>query len=234
MTESEKKQTGTSLAAKLAKAMESIGAVNKDGENNFQRYKFQSEAAIKGAVKKAITEVGIVIIPNYEIISQEERVSEKGKTSHFVDVMGTFTITDGTEELVGKMPGSGQDTAEKAVQKACTSAQKYFYKQLFNITDQEDDPDSENSEPATMKPKYTVASQQQVAMITEGFKQMNQGKQGAGDSAKKYFFNEYHVKSVNELSAEQAKALIKIISDKVSAYAQEKKKPESFDNAFAQ
>lgn len=44
------------------------------------------------------------------------------------------------------MPGSGMDTGEKAVAKACTSAQKYFYKQLFNISDHEEDPDATNSD----------------------------------------------------------------------------------------
>lgn len=45
------------------------------------------------------------------------------------------------------MPGAGSDTGEKAVQKACTSAQKYFYKQLFNITDKDEDLDAQDSNP---------------------------------------------------------------------------------------
>ena len=136
-----------SLAEKLNKAIADIGPVQKDGSNSFQNYRFQSEAAIKSAVKKAISANGFDIIPSYEILGQRDVQGRKGTINHIVDVMGTFTITDGRkdQEMVGQMPGTGMDTGEKATAKACTSAQKYFYKQLFNISDQEEDPDATDS-----------------------------------------------------------------------------------------
>lgn len=136
-----------SLAEKLNKAITDIGPVQKDGSNSFQNYRFQSEAAIKAAVKKAISANGFDIIPSYEILGQRDVQGRKGTLNHIVDVMGTFTITDGRkdQEMVGQMPGTGMDTGEKATAKACTSAQKYFYKQLFNISDQEEDPDATDS-----------------------------------------------------------------------------------------
>lgn len=133
------------LIQRLVDAMKEIKEIKKDGQNTYQKYTFQSEGAIKSAVKKALEENGIIIIPEYEIINQYDRTSSKGTVNHFVDVMGMFTITDGTDSITGKMAGSGQDTGEKAVVKAETTAQKYFYKQLFNISDQEADPDSTNS-----------------------------------------------------------------------------------------
>lgn len=133
------------LIQRLVDAMKEIKEIKKDGQNTYQKYTFQSEGAIKSAVKKALEENGIIIIPEYEIINQYDRTSSKGTVNHFVDVMGTFTITDGADSITGKMAGSGQDTGEKAVVKAETTAQKYFYKQLFNISDQEADPDSTNS-----------------------------------------------------------------------------------------
>lgn len=142
-----KAEAELTLIEKLAQASASIGPVAKDGNNSYQKYTFQSEAAIKAAVKKAIESVGIQIIPAYEVLSQYDKRTAKGGENHFVDVIGTFNITDGKETIVGKMPGSGQDTGEKAMAKACTSAQKYFYKQLFNITDKDEDPDADNSNP---------------------------------------------------------------------------------------
>ncbi|MGX5377602.1 ERF family protein [Ligilactobacillus sp. LYQ135] len=133
------------LIQKLSKAMLQITPVEKDGQNKYQHYSFQSEGAIKSVVKKALSDNGIMIIPKYEIIQQYDRKSAKGSITHYVDVMGTFTITDGNEKIFGKMAGSGQDTSEKAMVKAETTAQKYFYKQLFNISDQEEDPDSSDS-----------------------------------------------------------------------------------------
>lgn len=232
MSEEVKERT---LAAKLAEAMATIGPVNKDGRNSFQNYQFQSEAAIKTAVKKAISAVGIVIIPEYEVINQDDKKSEKGKMSHFVDVMGTFTITDGIDSITGSMPGSGQDTGDKAMQKACTSAQKYFYKQLFNITDQDEDPDGDNSEPMTSQPPFQPATSKQVEMITVGLNQMNNSKPGSGDSARDYFLNViYHANSIEKLSKAQASSVIETVNDKLAKYGNEKKTASGFDNAFDQ
>lgn len=134
-----------SLVQKLTEASKQIKAVSKDGKNNFQGYTFQSESAIKAAVKSAIENVGISIVPSFEILNQRDVKNNKGRVAHIVDVMGTFEITDGNEHLEGKMPGSGLDSGEKATAKACTSAQKYFYKQLFNISDKDEDPDATDS-----------------------------------------------------------------------------------------
>ena len=135
------------LAEKIAKANKDIGAIAKDGNNRYQNYGFQSESAIKAAVQRVISENYFSIIPNFKIIDREQQTTSKGNANNFVYVQGTFTITDGVETLVGSMPGTGSDTGEKAVQKACTSAQKYFYKQLFNITDKDEDPDAQDSNP---------------------------------------------------------------------------------------
>lgn len=142
------------LVAKLNEASKKIKAVRKDGQNTFQRYSFQSEAAIKSTVKVAIESVGIVITPDYKITDQRDIKNNKGHIAHIVDVLGTFTITDGTSELIGRMPGSGMDTGEKATAKACTSAQKYFYKQLFNISDRDEDPDATDSNLAQPSRNY--------------------------------------------------------------------------------
>jgi hypothetical protein len=159
------------LIGKLVMASRLVKAVAKDGNNQRQGYSFQSEAAIKDAVKSAINTVGIQIIPDYEVLNQYDRQTNKGGTIHFVDVMGHFEITDGVEHIGGSMPGSGQDTGEKAMMKATTASQKYFYKQLFNISDRDTDPDSDDSQPAggfqnVQQPQtqYHQAPQQQPPM----------------------------------------------------------------------
>lgn len=135
----------SNIATKLVEASKLIGPIGKDGNNDWQHYRFQSEATIKAAVKHALEQCGLTIIPQFKIMSQRDIANNKGKLNHIVDVLGKFIITDGTNQLEGYMPGSGMDTGEKATAKACTSAQKYFYKQLFNISDQEPDPDTTNS-----------------------------------------------------------------------------------------
>ncbi|MES5863576.1 ERF family protein [Lacticaseibacillus paracasei] len=135
-----------SLIDRILIAQQAVGVIKKDGENSFQHYSFQSEGAIKDAVKPALIKAGLVIKFSYEIVNQYDRTTGKGGNNHFVDLMGTFTVTDGHDEMTFTIPGSGQDTGEKAMVKASTSAQKYFYKQMFNITDTEDsDPDANDS-----------------------------------------------------------------------------------------
>ncbi|WP_432365521.1 ERF family protein [Lacticaseibacillus paracasei] len=138
------------LIDRILIAQKAVGVIKKDGQNAFQHYSFQSEGAIKDAVKPALIKAGLVIKFSYEIVNQYDRTTGKGGNNHFVDLMGTFTVTDGHDEMVFTIPGSGQDTGEKAMVKAGTSAQKYFYKQLFNITDTEDsDPDANDSAAST-------------------------------------------------------------------------------------
>lgn len=141
----EQPQQANGLTVKLVAASKLIGPIAKGGSNNYQGYQFQSEAQIKAAVKYALEATGLSIIPQFKITGQRDVSSSRGRVNHIVDVMGHFIITDGPEKLEGYMPGSGMDTGEKATSKACTSAQKYFYKQLFNISDQEADPDETNS-----------------------------------------------------------------------------------------
>lgn len=143
-----------SLVEKIVEASQQIKAIGKDGKNSYQGYTFQSESAIKSAVKAALDNVGLTIIPMFQVLDQRDVTNNRGKTAHIVDVLGSFYITDGTEHLVGRMPGSGLDNGEKATAKACTSAQKYFYKQLFNISDKDEDPDATDSNLAQTNGNY--------------------------------------------------------------------------------
>ena len=114
-----------SLVDRILIAQQAVGVIKKDGQNSFQHYSFQSEGAIKDAVKPALIKAGLVIKFSYEIVNQYDRTTGKGGNNHFVDLMGTFTVTDGHDEMTFTIPGSGQDTGEKAMVKASTSAQKY-------------------------------------------------------------------------------------------------------------
>lgn len=161
MADESTKTTGKQrLLLKILAASKSIKAVDKDGSNDFNHYNFQSEAAIKAAVKPALEDNGLMIFPTYEIVGQRE----KGK-NWVVDVMGTFTITDGAESFTVTMPASGTDVGEKATVKACTTAQKYMYKQLFNISDRDTDPDAESVPATNQASKYPPADPKMIEAL---------------------------------------------------------------------
>ena len=146
--ESVKKDTTLNLAQKIARANKDIGAISKDGNNISQKYAYQSIEAIRAAVRKVLGDNGLAIFPSYDKPEFLERKTQRGGTYFFARVMGHFTITDGNESVTCDFPGEGSDSGDKAIQKACTSAQKYFYKGIFNISDRdEEDPDATNSAP---------------------------------------------------------------------------------------
>ena len=133
------------LAIKIAKAANDMGAIAKDGKNKNQDFQFISESAIKAAVRKVSAKYGFTIFPKQiKNITLYERTTSRGGTLYFYDVMQEFVVTDGKEEMIGDMMGTGSDTGDKAFNKAVTVALKNFEKQLFNVSDKsENDPDSE-------------------------------------------------------------------------------------------
>lgn len=133
------------LAIKIAKAANDMGAIAKDGENKSQDFQFISESAIKAAVRKVSAKYGFTIFPKQiKNITRYERATSRGGTLYFYDVLQEFVVTDGKEEMIGDMMGTGSDTGDKAFNKAVTVALKNFEKQLFNVSDKsENDPDSE-------------------------------------------------------------------------------------------
>lgn len=136
------------LAQKLAKAMDDMGALAKDGSNAKQGWAFISEAAIKAAIRRVAGKYGFAIIPTkINKIDKYERETSKGGTLYFYDVIQDFIVTDGKEQYEMQMIGTGSDSGDKAVNKAVTVAFKNLEKQLFNVSDQNDpDPDSETNE----------------------------------------------------------------------------------------
>ena len=136
------------LAQKLAKAMDDMGALAKDGSNNSQGWAFISESAIKAAIRRVAGKYGFAIIPTkINKIDKYERKTSRGGTLYFYDVIQDFIVTDGKEQYEMQMIGTGSDSGDKAVNKAVTVAFKNLEKQLFNVSDQNDpDPDSETNE----------------------------------------------------------------------------------------
>lgn len=138
-------EKGLPLAIKIAKAANDMGAIAKDGKNKSQDFQFISESAIKAAVRKVSAKYGFTIFPKQiKNITRYERATSRGGTLYFYDVLQEFVVTDGKEEMIGDMMGTGSDTGDKAFNKAVTVALKNFEKQLFNVSDKsENDPDSE-------------------------------------------------------------------------------------------
>jgi len=133
--------------------------VEKDGNNTFHKYKYASEAALIEALRPAIQEAGLVIIPS----GKELRPIDEHGNTHIV-MSYTLTHISGAvwpEKLTAY--GSGGDKSskgtvgDKGVYKALTGLNKYFLRQLFQI-ETGTDPEKDGTKAKATNKKNTTTS----------------------------------------------------------------------------
>lgn len=137
-------ETKSNLIADLSAIQNELKTIEKDGKNTQQHFDYVSEAQVKAILQKKLSEHGIQIIPSYEIVNLWTDQTSKGYKLNYASVLGEFVITNGQEQRVGRMPGVGMDSGDKAIYKAETGAQKNFLMQLF-LMSTGDDPEKDNS-----------------------------------------------------------------------------------------
>lgn len=138
----EKKLT---IAEKIMKAKELIGVVKRDGKVSFKNtnYSYQKAEDIDLAVREALNQVGLLIIPaGFHVVAD---------VNNIITTIQRFQIMDAEtgEAIFCEMGGQGQDSGDKRIYKAETGAYKYLQKQLFQIPAEESDPDLIPSEAYT-------------------------------------------------------------------------------------
>jgi hypothetical protein len=141
----------TAPTAKIAKALHAVMAkvsyVQKDGKNAFHGYRYASEAALLAALRPAMIEEGIFLIPS---ISMVKPIDDHGNTH--VEMEYTLVHKDGEVWPYNiRAAGMGNDRAkngavgDKGVYKAITGANKYLLFKMFQI-ETGDDPENETPE----------------------------------------------------------------------------------------
>lgn len=134
------------LAARLAEAMAAAAEVTKSSRNTDQGYNYASAEVILAAVRKPLLERGIILIPQPRSIEEREVQFRRG-TGTLATVTVDFTFIDGltSERLVIEgWVGQGQDSGDKAVGKAYTSAIKTFIRAAWLLPTE--DPTGEQQE----------------------------------------------------------------------------------------
>jgi hypothetical protein len=133
------------ILSALHQVMEAVPYVQKTGNNAHFKYKFASEADVLAALRPAMLEAGLMLVPSVESYAETG-----GKV--FVEIHVTMSHKSGAvwpDRIVWR--GCGQDSQDKALAKAITSAQKYGMLKLFQI-ETGDDPDTDG------KPKEKAAA----------------------------------------------------------------------------
>lgn len=147
------------LMERLHLARASMDAIEKGGKAPAQMggFAFQAWEDVLPAVRAKLIEFGVVFKP--EIVSHTvtpyERQDKKINYQHVVHMRFTFVADDDREDREEhSWYGESLDTGDKGLQKAATSATKYFLLKFFMIPDKDTDTDAHETKPSA-KPAPT-------------------------------------------------------------------------------
>lgn len=145
------------LAAAVCRCYAEIGAVAKDGENSHFKYKFASAEAIFAPTRAAMAVNGLCLLPMLIGIRNEPADKQT-----FYSVEWQFLLIEATTGYTAVLPFTSEalDGQDKGINKALTSALKYFLRAVFLIPmEAADDPDASpegSRPPKESKPKEPV------------------------------------------------------------------------------
>lgn len=121
--------------------MQSIDFIAKDKFNDFHKYPYTSEKAIKEAVHEQLVNHGILFNLNFV-----DLIRTDNSNLLFLVFEYTFTNVENPADFIkGQFIGSGEDKGDKAVYKAITGAIKYLLTSSFLIPTG-DDPEADGSD----------------------------------------------------------------------------------------
>lgn len=146
--------------------------VEKSGLNKFSNYAYSTKEDVVKAVKSGIEHSGLIFIPTYPsdkfklIDVYGDKVDKGGKvypntrlSSRAEMVMVMLIIDPETgEKMEIELPGSAEDTQDKAVWKSYTGLFKYFWMRTFGLQDDDLSVEPENDDP--VEPSSNVKGKQ--------------------------------------------------------------------------
>ncbi len=135
------------LVSKLAEIMSVIERIPKRGHNQHFNYDFATESDITSEIRQRMAERSLMLIPDVQSVTWRDAQTKSGIQS-VCCLMVRFTVYDGQsgETLSFVVPGEGQDSGDKCVPKAMTSALKYALLKTFMIPTG-DDPERDHEAP---------------------------------------------------------------------------------------
>jgi hypothetical protein len=127
--------------------------VPKTGTNAAQGYTFQPYQEIKNTFAPIFAKHNLTIVPEYTLISSNERQTARGTTLIHTVLLGRFRFVSARDasEVVVQVLGESMDSGDKSFTKAMSMAEKYCLIQTFLIpTEGEEEPDAITVEPSTL------------------------------------------------------------------------------------
>jgi len=200
------------LYRKLAAISGAIGAVEKDGRNQDQKYRYPTPASVFLGVKPLLDQQQLAIVPHLVEFVEVDTGQKSGGGKPFIlnRVTMHYHIVDGEsgeEMVVPWMAQAGTYGDDKGLAKAQTIALRTFLIQLFQIPaeDPETDPDARDSRPPheTRQPaQQRPAAQRPGAGYTPPAERPAQAPNGNGGT-KRQLTQEELAEAVRTLWAEE-------------------------------
>jgi hypothetical protein len=158
-----------SLWAKIAMATKSVGGIRESGKNARDNYSYADANDIMGPVRKAMAEANLGYA--MQIVEMTRGATERSvetvmKSRHILGDgdTGAFLVSDWASEAIDF------GMKDKGINKAATTAQKYFLKRTFLLVtgdDIEDDSDADHGEPVRAKPAPKAAPKTEPKPVQE-------------------------------------------------------------------
>ena len=144
--------------------MRDVGYVQKAGHNDFQNYKYATEADAIAALRPAMIKHGLCMIPSVESVEQDEW----GNTN----VLMHYRILDEEGNFLSfRAAGSGNDknnkgVGDKGIYKALTGASKYALLKTF-MMETGDDPEVPSQQEKESKPEPKPEVKHKAEIVDE-------------------------------------------------------------------
>jgi len=121
--------------------------IAKSETNTFDKYKFRGIDAVLNALAPILSRHGVIIMPSVSSCEIRTVQTSQGKPSSHAKVTVDYTLYDSEgDSIMHSFVGEGMDRGDKAVNKACTAAYKYFLFEAFCIP-VEGTPDADKESP---------------------------------------------------------------------------------------
>lgn len=133
------------LALKLCEVMGLVDEVPKRGWNDFHKYQYATESDITAAVRSALAERHVLVLPRLENVEWGETPRRNGGTDRLCTTRVAFDFTDADsgEVITVVMVGQGSDSGDKSFYKSISGALKYALLKTFLMSTGNDDPEHE-------------------------------------------------------------------------------------------
>ena len=121
--------------------------IAKNDTNTFDKYKFRGIDAVLNALAPILSKHGVIIMPSVTSSEIRQVTSSQGKPQQHAKVTVDYTLyCEQGESITHSFVGEGMDRGDKAINKACTAAYKYFLFEAFCIP-VEGTPDADTDSP---------------------------------------------------------------------------------------